>query len=65
MFRPTIVAVTRGNRGRIRLRVFKTLRSPDQLITNRSSHISKFDEILDLGVGKSFIEKYKKKYKLL
>ena len=65
MDRPTIVAVTKGNRGRIRLRVFKTLRSPDQLITNRSSHISKLDEILDLGVGRGFVEKYKKKYKLL
>ena len=59
-----IYAVTKGQRGRMRLRVFKDLRCPDKLITKRSSRIPYYDEIVALGVGKRFKEIYKKKYNL-
>ena len=59
-----IYVVTKGQRGRMRLRVFKDLRCPDKLITKRSSRIPYYDEIVALGVGKRFREIYKKKYNL-
>jgi|TARA_R110001592_G_scaffold10354_4_gene53861 hypothetical protein len=59
-----IYVVTKGQRGRMKLRVFKDLNCPDKLITKRSSRIAYYDEIVALGVGKSFKEVYKKKYNL-
>ena len=59
-----IYVVTKGQRGRMKLRVFKDLRCPDPLITKRSSKIAYYDEIVALGVGKRFREIYKKKYNL-
>ena len=59
-----IYVVTKGQRGRMKLRVFKDLRCPDTLITKRSSKIAYYDEIVALGVGKRFREIYKKKYNL-
>ena len=59
-----IYAVTKGQRGSMKLRVFKDLRCPDTLITKRSAKIPYYDEIVALGVGKRFKEMYKKKYNL-
>lgn len=59
-----IYVVTKGQRGRMKLRVFKDLRCPDTLITKRSSKIAYYDEIVALGVGKRFRDIYKKKYNL-
>ena len=59
-----IYVVTKGQRGRMKLRVFKDLRCPDTLITIRSSKIAYYDEIVALGVGKRFRDIYKKKYNL-
>ena len=59
-----IYVVTKGQRGRMKLRVFKDLRCPDSLITKRSAKIPYYDEIVALGVGKRFRDIYKKKYNL-
>jgi hypothetical protein len=48
--------------GEIEIREFTDLRSPDKLITNRSNLILKDCEILELGVGSIFLEKYNRKY---
>ena len=65
IFRPTIVVAYKrkwGNKPRIK--VFDNLRCPDPIISSRSKLLPEGAEILDLGVGAGFIEKYKKKYKI-
>jgi hypothetical protein len=47
------------------LEVFENTRVDDIIsTTKRKPLIPKENEILDLGVGDSFVEKYKKKHKL-
>ena len=46
------------------LEVFKDQRCPDRIISVRSSLLPKDCEILEVGVGRSFISAYKKKYKI-
>jgi hypothetical protein len=46
------------------LKVFNDLLCPDKIISSRSKLLPEGSQIVDLGVGKSFIEKYKKKYKV-
>ena len=63
--RPTIVAAYKTKWGKkVKLKIFNDLPCPDKIISIRSNLLPKGSEILDLGVGKDFIEKYKKKYKL-
>ena len=62
--RTPIYVVTKGLKGKAKLREFLDLPCPDKLITKRSSLIGYYDEILELGVGKEFKDRYKKKYKL-
>lgn len=64
---PDIVVVHKGPRknSKIHLEVFENTRVDDIIsTTKRKPLIPKGNEILDLGVGESFIEKYKHKYKL-
>lgn len=64
---PPVVVVHKGPRknSKIKLEVFNYIRPDDVLDSNkRKPLIPKENEILDLGVGISFVEKYKKKYKL-
>ena len=58
-----ITVVYKTKRGAVKIETFKNLRCPDPLITKRSTKVPLECDILDIGVGKSFIEKYKKKYK--
>ncbi len=58
-----IVVVYRTKRGAVKIETFTDLRCPDPLITKRSTKVPFDSEILDIGVGISFLEKYKKKYK--
>ena len=44
------------------VKTFTDLRSADLLITNKSTKLPKGSEILEIGVGSRFEEKYKKKY---
>ena len=62
-----VVVVHKGPRknSKIKLEVFEHIRVDDVISSaKRKPLIPKENEILDLGVGTSFIERYKKKYKL-
>lgn len=64
---PTVVVVHKGPRknSKIIMEVFEDTRVDDIIDKNkRKPPIPHENEILDIGVGKSFIETYKKKYKL-
>ena len=64
---PEVVVVHKKPRknGKVFLEVFENTRIDDIIATNkRKPLIPKENEILELGVGISFVEKYKKKYKL-
>jgi len=62
-----VVVVHKGPRknSKVQLEIFNNIR-PDDIIdgNKRKPLIPHENEILDIGVGESFIEKYKKKYKL-
>jgi hypothetical protein len=62
-----IVVVHKGPRknSKILLEIFENTRV-DDIISNRKRKplIPKENEILEIGVGLSFVERYKKKYKL-
>lgn len=63
--RPTIVVAYKRKWGKkVVLKIFNDLPCPDKIISIRSKLLPEGSEILDLGVGESFIEKYKKKHKL-
>lgn len=64
---PDIVVVHKTPRknGKIFIDVFENTRVDDIIsMAKRKPLIPKDNEILELGVGISFLEKYKKKYKL-
>lgn len=64
---PEVVVVHKKPRknGKVFLEVFENTRIDDIIATNkRKPLIPKENEILELGVGISFVERYKKKYKL-
>ena len=64
---PEVVVVHKRPRKNVKvfLQVFEGTRVDDILsATKRKPLIPKENEILDVGVGISFVEKYKKKYKL-
>ena len=58
-----ITIVYKTKRDVVKIETFTNLRCPDSLITKRSTKVPLECDILDIGVGKSFIEKYNKKYK--
>jgi hypothetical protein len=62
-----VVVVHKGPRknSKVILDVFENTRVDDIITTTkRKPLIPKENEILDIGVGISFVERYKKKYKL-
>ena len=62
-----VVVVHKGPRknSKVHLEVYENTRVDDIIsTTKRKPLIPKDNEILDLGVGESFIEKYKHKHKL-
>ena len=64
---PPVVVVHKGTRknSKIHMDIFENTRVDDIISTaKRKPLIPKENEILDLGVGKSFIKKYQKKYKI-
>ena len=64
---PPVVVVHKGPRknSKIQLEIFNNTR-PDDIIdgNKRKPLIPHENEILDIGVGESFVERYKKKYKI-
>ena len=64
---PPIVVVHKGPRknSKSQLEIFTNSRVDDIIDGNkRKPPIPHSNEILDIGVGESFIERYKKKYKI-
>ena len=62
---PIVVAYRKRKNGKVYLEVFDNIRVDDIIDTKkRKPPIPHNYEILDIGVGESFIEMYKKKYKL-
>lgn len=64
---PPVVVVHKGPRknSKSQLEIFTNSRVDDIIDGNkRKPPIPHSNEILDIGVGESFVEKYKKKYKL-
>ena len=64
---PSVVVVHKGPRknSKIQLEIFNNVR-PDDIIdgNKRKPLIPHENEILDIGVGESFVKRYKKKYKI-
>lgn len=64
---PPIVVIHKGPRknSKIQLQIFNSMRVDDIIDGNkRKPPIPNEHEILDIGVGESFVERFKKKYKL-
>ena len=64
MTKYTPIAVAYQLKRKVLVKEFTDLRCPDPLITNRSTKLPEGSEILEIGVGSIFEQKYKKKYKL-
>ena len=63
--RPTIVVAYKRKWGnKVRIKVFKNLRTPDKIIDGKGKLLPEGSKIMDIGIGDSFIESYKKKHKL-
>lgn len=60
---PIVVAYKKKTGAKVWIKTFTDLRCPDPLITNRSTKLPEGSEILEIGVGSMFIEKYEKKYR--
>ena len=64
---PSVIVVHKGPRknSKILLQIFENTRVDDIINTRKLKPlIPNENEILEIGVGDSFIERYKKKYKL-
>lgn len=59
---PITVAYKKRYGKKVYIETFTDQRTPDRLLSTRTKLLPKDCEILDIGVGKSFIETYKKKY---
>jgi hypothetical protein len=61
---PIVVVYLQPRKRKPEMKIFRDLKTPDTLITNRSNKIPRDSEILDIGVGKKFKALYKKKHKI-
>ena len=61
---PIAVVYKKKSGSKYWLKVFTDLRCPDPLITNRSTKLPEGCEIIEIGVGSAYANKYKKKYKI-
>jgi len=59
---PISVAYRKKTGSKVWVKTFTNERSPDKLITKRSTRLPEGCEIVELGVGSKFEEIYKKKY---
>ena len=59
---PISVAYRKKTGNKVWVKTFTNQRSPDKLITKRSTRLPEGCEIVELGVGSKFEEIYKKKY---
>ena len=61
---PISVAYKKKTGTKVWIKTFTDLRTPDRLITNRSTLLPEGSDILEIGVGSNFEAYYKKKYKV-
>lgn len=61
-YTPIAVAYKKKSGSKVWVQEFTDVRCPDKLITNRTNLLPKDCEIIELGVGSKFINKYIKKY---
>lgn len=59
---PISVAYKKKTGTKVWVKTFTDLRCPDPLITNRSTKLPAGSEIVEIGVGSQFEQRYKKKY---
>lgn len=59
---PISVAYKKKTGTKVWVKTFTDLRCPDPLITNRSTKLPQGSEIVEIGVGSKFEERYKQKY---
>lgn len=59
---PISVAYKKKTGTKVWVKTFTDLRCPDPLITNRSTKLPEGSEILEIGVGSRFEDRYKQKY---
>ena len=59
---PITVAYKKKYGKKVYIETFTDQRTPDRLLSTRTKILPKDCEILDIGIGKSFIGTYKKKY---
>lgn len=61
-YTPITVAFKKKYGKKVYIQTFIDQRTPDRINNNRSNVLPKDCEVLDIGVGKRFEAKYKKKY---
>ena len=59
---PISVAYKKKTGTKVWVKTFTDLRCPDPLITNRSTKLPEGSEIIEIGVGSRFEDRYKQKY---
>ena len=59
---PISVAFRKKSGSKVWIKTFTDLRTPDRLITKRSTLLPEGCEIVEIGVGSKFENIYKKKY---
>ena len=59
---PIAVAFKKKWGSKVWVKEFTDQRTPDKIISKRSNKLPKGSEILEIGVGSGFYEKYIKKY---
>jgi len=60
---PIAVAYKKRTGTKVWVKEFEYINSPDKLITKRSNYLPEGSEIIEIGVGAKFFERYTKKYK--
>lgn len=59
---PISVAYKKKTGTKVWVKTFTDLRCPDPLLTTRSTKLPEGSEIIEIGVGSKFEERYKQKY---
>jgi hypothetical protein len=64
-YTPIVVVYKLPKARKLRIKVFTNLSCPDPILGKKSSkYLPQGTELIEIGVGKSFYEKYKKKHNL-
>jgi hypothetical protein len=63
-YTPIVVVYKLKYGKKAKMKIFTDQRTPDKILSTRSNKLPKDCEVLDVGVGKCFIEDYKKKHKI-